>query len=439
MGEHPHNDAAPPVGRLARTFPRWSRQQGTPQCAAERSPVSSDRAPGRPPLPGVVYVLAAATFLMGTSEFVVVGLLRQIAADLHVSIPRAGLLVTAFAVGMIVGAPTMAVATRRLPRRTTLALAMVIFSLGHLTGALSTSFSVALIARVLAALATGTFWAVGAVVATSAAGPQSGSRAMGVMVGGLTLANVTGVPLGAAAGQAFGWQGPFWMLAILALVAALVMRVWIHGERTHPATSLRAELAAFRQVHVWLVYTATALLQGGILAAYSYISPLVTDRAGMPISTVPIVLLCFGVGAFFGTNAGGRFGDHWPIATAVVATVTTAFALFTLAFGPVNTPLTFVTVFALGTAGFALSPILVTMALKAAPRAPILAASLSTSSFNVGIAAGSWLAGVGLGSRLGLQAPPALGALLAILALVPLGAFAVGKRHTSRHATLGPS
>ncbi|WP_260463091.1 MFS transporter [Streptomyces sp. TRM72054] len=160
---------------------------------------SASGTPGK--LPFVVWVLAAGTFLMGTTEFVVAGLLPELAGDLGVSVSHAGLLITAFAIGMIVGAPTMAMATLRLPQRLTLILALSVFCLGHLVAALSTSFTIVLAARVVTALATGAFWSVGFVVATTAAGPHNATRATGVMIGGLTLANVVGVPIGSFAGH----------------------------------------------------------------------------------------------------------------------------------------------------------------------------------------------------------------------------------------------
>ncbi|MFD5483280.1 MFS transporter [Streptomyces hawaiiensis] len=181
----------------------------------------------RPPtrLPLVVYVLALGTFLMGTTEFVVAGLLPEIASDVQVGVAQAGLLITVFAVGMIVGAPLMAMLTLRLPQRLTLILALGVFAAGHVVVALGSSFGLLLAARFLTALATGAFWAVANVVAARAAGPAASSRALGVVGAGAMLANVVGVPLGAFAGQLLGWRGPFWALAVFGTAAmALIAR-----------------------------------------------------------------------------------------------------------------------------------------------------------------------------------------------------------------------
>jgi len=176
---------------------------------------------GRMPL--VVFVLGGVIFLMGTTEYMVAGLLPQISSGLHVSVARTGLLITAFAAGMIIGAPVMAMATLRMPRRLALMLALAVFAAGHAAAALSSSFWLLLSARFVTAIAVGAFWAVAAAVGTGAAGPQAQARAMGVLVGGLTLANVIGVPLGTAAGEALGWRGPFWNLAGLAVAAVPVI------------------------------------------------------------------------------------------------------------------------------------------------------------------------------------------------------------------------
>ncbi|POX42957.1 hypothetical protein C3486_02840 [Streptomyces sp. Ru73] len=177
---------------------------------------------------------------MGTSELIVAGLLPQISGALHVSVSSAGMLITVFAVGMMVGAPAMSMATLRLPRRTAMIAALLVFAAGHHVGALSTGLGLALVGRFAAALGNGTFWTVGAVVATAAAGPAASTRAMGVMVGGTTLAHIVGVPLGTAAGQLAGRQGPFWVLAALALAAAVVIARRLPADAGGTDSSIRA-------------------------------------------------------------------------------------------------------------------------------------------------------------------------------------------------------
>src|SRR3954463_7391995 len=269
----------------------------------------------RTTLPPIVPVLALGAFLMCTTEFVIAGLLPQMADDLGVRPSRVGLLITAFAVGMIVGAPVMALATLRLPKRAALVLALATFAAGHVIAALSGSFELLLSARVLTAVVTGAFWSVASVVATRAAGPDASSRALGVMGSGVAFATVLGVPLGSLAGAHLGWRGTFWAIAALAAVAAVVIGRFAPKDVQGETPSVRAELRALRNARLWLVLGATVLVMGGCMGTFSYISPLLTERAGIPLALVPLVFVCFGVGSMIGTNGVGRFADRRPVAT----------------------------------------------------------------------------------------------------------------------------
>ncbi|AJF68989.1 MFS transporter [Streptomyces vietnamensis] len=401
------------------------------------SPAADTRA-GK--LPFVVWVLAAGTFLMGTTEFVIAGLLPEIASDLGVGVSRAGLLITAFAIGMIVGGPTMALTTLRLSRRLTLALALAVFALGHVVTVLSSSFTVVLAARVVTALATGAFWAVGFVIATAAAGPARATRAVGVMMGGLTLANVVGVPIGSFVGQYTGWRGPFWALAVLAGLAAVLVGRFVPAAEQRAEISVRAEVRALRQGRLWLALAAAVLIMGGVLATYTYITPLLTDRAGIPAGAVPLVLVVFGLGALGGTAIGGRLGDHRPMATTLTAAAVTALALLLLI--PLsNGPVTAVAlVFLMALAGFTVNPVVTSLAVRFAGDAPTLTSALTTSAYNTGIAAGSALAGQALHSSLDLTGPALVGAVSAALTLLPLTVLALtGIRRQARIVARHPA
>ncbi|MFD5746370.1 MFS transporter [Streptomyces sp. NPDC127033] len=378
-------------------------------------------------LPFVVWVLAAGTFLMGTTEFVIAGLLPEMAGDFGVSVSHAGLLITAFAIGMIVGGPVMAMATLRLPRRHTVVLALAVFALGHVVAALSSSFTVVLAARVVTALATGAFWAVGFVIATSAAGPGNSTRAVGAMMGGLTLANVVGVPIGSLVGQFTGWRGPFWALAVLAALAAAFVGRFIPGTEQHTDVSVRDEVRALRQGRLWLALAAAVLIMGGVLATYTYITPLLTGRTGIAEGAVPLVLIVFGAGALGGTAIGGRLGDRRPMATILTAAAATAVTLCLLV--PLsNRPVTAVVlVFLVALSGFTVNPVVTSLAVRFAGDAPTLTSALTTSAYNTGIAAGSAIAGRALDSSLGLTGPALVGANFAALTLLPLTALAVGR------------
>ncbi|MGW7244052.1 MFS transporter [Streptomyces sp. NPDC054804] len=390
--------------------------------------------PGQPParLPLLVHVLALGTFLMGTTEFVVAGLLPEIAGDVQVSVAQAGLLITVFAAGMIVGAPLMAMLTLRLPRRLTLILALGVFAAGHVIVAVGSSFSLLLLARFLTALATGAFWAVANVVAARAAGPVSSSRALGVVGAGAMLANVVGVPLGASAGQVMGWRGPFWALAALGAAAmVLIARHVPHDEVSHAAVSIRSELSALRSGRMWLVLVACATTTGGVLATYSYISPLLTDRAGLASGLVPLVLVGFGVGALAGFLVGGRLGDHRPHTTTIAAAATTPILLLALCLLSRSAAPTIVLVALLGLFGLGANPVLISLGVRFAGRAPTLGSALTVSAFNVGTAVGSWIAGLALESPLRATGPAAVGTAIAALTLIPTIAIALTQRRRS--------
>jgi DHA1 family inner membrane transport protein len=377
-------------------------------------------------LPALVYVVAAGIFLMGTTEFMLAGMLPDVAADLGVDVTRAGLLITAFAAGMIIGPPIMALATLGLPARATLVGALVVFAVGHVVAALSDSFAVVTVSRVITALATGTFWAIGAVVATTVAGPDARARALAVMSGGLSLAVVAGVPLGTFASLFIGWRGPFWMLAGLALVIGVAVQRMAPaalGEQT-TETSVRTEVSALRPWRMWVVLAAIVLAQAGFLGMYSFISPLLTDRAWIPKVLVPVVLVGFGIGALLGTFVGGRFGDRHPLATIAVAVLATATGMLVLAATASHTTITVILVVLLGASGLGANPVLIAQTLRHAGGST-LASSLATAAFNLGTAGGSALAAATLSTSLGLAGPAVVGAAITGSALAPIAVLAV--------------
>ncbi|MFB8761093.1 MFS transporter [Nocardiopsis alba] len=388
-------------------------------------------------LPFVVYALALGTFLMLTTEFVVAGILPDIAADLQVSVARAGTLITVFAIGMIVGAPLMAMLTLRVPRRVMLMLALGVFAVGHVIVAVGSDFGVLLAARFLTALATGAFWAVAAVVATRVVGPGTASRAVGVVNAGGMLATVLGVPLGALLGQFVGWRGTFWALAILAVVAIpMIARHVPRGGAEHGSVSIRSELAALNSGRLWLALATCAATTGGVLAVYSYITPLLTERTGIPVNLVPLVLAGFGVGSLVGSLLGGRIGDSRPHTATIVAPLATTLILTGLALvAGASTPTTILLIL-LGLFGLGANPVLISLAVRYAAHAPTLGSSLSVAAFNLGTAIASWIGGIALGTGPGTTGPVLVGAVIAALTLIPATALALIQR--SRAAETSP-
>jgi DHA1 family inner membrane transport protein len=340
-----------------------------------------------------------------------------------------------FAAGMIVGAPLMAMATLRLPRRRTLILALAVFAAGHVIVALGSSFPLLLAARFLTALATGAFWAVSNVVATRAAGPAASSRALGLIGAGGMLATVVGVPLGAFAGQLIGWRGPFWALAALSAAAiGLIARHVPHDDPAGRVVSIRRELSALRSGRLWLTLAACATTTGGVLSAYSYIAPLLTDRAGIAAGLVPLVLVGFGAGALAGSLVAGRIGDARPHPTTIAAAATATVLLLALCLLSRFAVPAVALVTLLGFFGLGANPVLIALVVRYAGRAPTLGSALSVSAFNFGTAAGSWAAGLALDSALGATGPAVVGAVIAAFTLIPTIAISSRNRRRTSYA-----
>jgi DHA1 family inner membrane transport protein len=371
-------------------------------------------------LPSTVFVLGAGTFLMGTTEFIVAGLLPELAHDFSTTQAHAGLTITAFAVGMIVGAPVLPMLTLRLSRRVLLTGALAVYAAAHVVSATTQSFEVLLASRFVAAVATGTFWAVAAVVAARLAGPGRSSTALGVVLGGGMLSTVVGVPVGAVAGQAVGWRGPFWALAILAVLAAVLVARQVPADPADAdRPSVRAEVASLRSGRLWLVLLTCAAVNAGVLSVYSFVSPLLVGRAGLDRSLVPVALVLFGAGTFVGNLVGGRLGERRPsavlVGTALATVVTTTLLIVSAA---TTTGLLLFGV--LGLVGLSGNPVLVALAVRFGGAGATLPSAMATSMFNAGTAGGTAITASLLTTPLSTTSPPVVGAVCAALTVVPL-------------------
>ncbi|MFJ6935277.1 Cmx/CmrA family chloramphenicol efflux MFS transporter [Streptomyces sp. NPDC101132] len=369
-------------------------------------------------MPVAVYILGLSVFALGTSEFMLSGLLPPIAEDMGVSIPQAGLLISAFAIGMVIGAPLLAVATLRLPRRTTLISLITLFGLGQVGGALAPTYELLFASRVVSALACAGFWAVGAAVAIAMVPVDSRARAMAVMIGGLSIANVLGVPAGAFLGEHFGWRSAFWAVAAASAIAlagilALVPRIPLPERRP----SLARELRIYRDRQVWLSVAVTALAAGGVFCAFSYLAPLLTDVAGLDSGTVPTVLALFGIGALVGTTIGGRVADAHLF--GVLLTGITASTVFLVALALfASSPAAAVTLsFLIGVSAFYTAPALNARMFNVAGAAPTLAGATTTAAFNLGNTGGPWLGGTVIDGGLGFSSTAWAGAAMTVVAL----------------------
>ena len=371
-------------------------------------------------MPIAVYILGLAIFAQGTSELMLAGLLPEMAGDLGVSIPDAGLLISAFAVGMLVGAPVLAVVTLRWPRRTALLVFLAIFALTHVAGALTPNYEVLLATRVVGAFVYAGFWAVAAVTAVDLVPRDSRAKAMSVVAGGLTIATIVGLPAGTVIGQHLGWRAAFWAVAALSVLAMAGVLATIPGGAPDPesAPHLRSEIRAMANPRLWLSYATTALVTAAILVIFSYFAPLLTESTGLRSGAVPGVLALYGVGSLIGITIGGRTADATPFRTLSVGITGLVVLSAALALWAGEPVVAIATIFLLGGFGFATNPALNARVFSLAGQAPTFATAINFSSFNVGITIGPWLGGLAIDAGAGY---PALGWIAVALGLVALG------------------
>ncbi|MET0332038.1 MAG: MFS transporter [Dyella sp.] len=382
------------------------------------------------PLP--LIILALSAFAIGTTEFVIMGLLPEVSNSLAVSIPTAGWLVTGYALGVAIGAPFMALATARLPRRRALIMLMMVFVLGNLLCALAASYHLLMLARIVTALCHGAFFGIGSVVAASVVPPSRRAQAVALMFTGLTLANVLGVPLGTALGQAAGWRATFYAVTVLGIIALIgLVRFLPHDHGEQPA-DLRRELGALGNGRLWLALLNTVLFAGAVFALFTYIAPTLREVTGVSPRGVTWTLLLIGLGLTLGNLIGGKLAD-WRLGTTL-AGVFACMALVAALFAWTSHTLLAaeITLFVWATACFAAVPALQVSVVRFGADAPNLVSTLNIGAFNVGNALGAWVGGSLLEHGVGLsQIPLASAALAALALLTTLVNFAGGSRQAA--------
>ncbi|WP_406502030.1 MFS transporter [Streptomyces sp. NBC_01590] len=369
-------------------------------------------------MPLALLALAIGAFGIGATEFVVMGLLPEIAGDYGVSIPTAGLLVTGYAIGVVIGAPLMTVLGTKISRKTMLMLLMGLFTVGNLLSAMAPSFGVMLTGRIVASLAHGAFFGIGSVVAADLVAPDKKAGAIATMFTGLTVANIVGVPLGTFIGQAVGWRTTFVVVAALGVVGLLGIAKLVPAMPRPEGAHLRRELTAFRNPQVLLAMAMTVLGFGGVFAAITYIAPMMTHVAGYSDGAVTWLLVLFGIGMFLGNLLGGRYADRklMPMLYGTLGGLAVVLALFTLT---AHTKIAAaVTIMLVGALGFATVPPLQKRVLDQAHGAPTLASAVNIGAFNLGNALAAWLGGIVIAAGLGYTAPNWVGAVLAAAALL---------------------
>jgi DHA1 family inner membrane transport protein len=369
-------------------------------------------------MPLALFALAVAAFGIGTTEFVIMGLLPDVANDLHVSIPSAGLLITGYALGVVFGAPVLAIATANMPRRATLLGMTLTFVLGNALCALAPNYAALMSARVITALCHGAFFGIGSVVAAGLVAPNKRAQAIALMFTGLTLANVLGVPLGTALGQFAGWRSTFWAVTVIGLIAVVAQMAWLPKEIALQRTNLAAELRVLGKTNVLLAMAMSVMASASLFSVFTYIAPILQDITGVSPHGVTIMLLIFGVGLTVGSILGGKLADSRLLASLVGMALATV--LIVAAFSQTSRSLipAAITLFVWGITAFALCPILQLMIIDQAHEAPNMGSTLNQSAFNLGNATGAWIGGLVVGSGVQLTELPWTGAALAMLTLL---------------------
>ncbi|WP_327634791.1 MFS transporter [Kribbella sp. NBC_00482] len=378
-------------------------------------------------MPIAVYVLGLSIFAQGTSELMLAGLLPELATDLHVTIPQAGLLISAFAIGMLVGAPVLAVVTLTWSRRAAGLVFLAIFALTHVVGALTSSYAVLLATRIVGAFVYSGFWSIAAVTVVALVPANRRARAMSIVTGGLTIATIVGLPLGTVLGQHLGWQSAFWTVAGMCVLAMAGVFATLPADRPDPASAPRLadEIRVLRNARLWLAFGTTALVTATILIVFSYLAPLLIQTTGLPPGAVPGVLALYGLGSFIGITVGGRFADALPFHTLFIS-ITGLIVLSGVLAITASVPAVAIGVIALlGGFGFAANPALNARVFSLAGDAPRLATATNFSAFNVGITLGPWLGGLAIDAGAGYPALGwiAVGTGAAALATVLFAAF----------------
>ena len=369
-------------------------------------------------MPLALFALAVAAFGIGTTEFVIMGLLTDVAQDLSVSIPDAGLLITGYALGVVFGAPVLAVLTANLPRKATLLGMTLMFIVGNVLCAMAPNYATLMGARVITALCHGAFFGIGSVVAAGLVPANKRASAVALMFTGLTLANVLGVPLGTALGQAAGWRSTFFAVTVIGVVALIGLIRFLPAKRDEEKLDMRAELAALKGAGIWLSLSMTALFAASMFTLFTYVAPLLGDVTGVSPRGVTWTLLLIGLGLTVGNIIGGKLADKRLAATLIGVFIAMAVISTVLTWTSVAIIPTEITLFLWATASFAAVPALQVNVVTFGKAAPNLVSTLNIGAFNLGNALGAWVGGSVIAHGFGLTSVPLAAAALAVLALL---------------------
>ncbi|KOF16735.1 MFS sugar transporter [Ensifer adhaerens] len=374
-------------------------------------------------MPIALFALTVAAYAIGTTEFVIVGLLPTVASDLHITLPLAGLIVSVYALGVTFGAPILTALTGRIERKPLLVGLMALFIVGNAAAALSPSYEPLLIARVISAFAHGVFFSVGSTIAADLVPEDRRASAIAMMFMGLTVAIVTGVPLGTWIGQTFGWRATFWAVTGLGVIALAAIAALLPNTLTKaPPARLIDQVRVLGSGRLLIVFAMTALGYGGTFVAFTFLAPILQEITGFSEGAVSLILVLYGVAIAIGNIAGGKIANSDPVKALVGLFLAQAIVLVLFTFTATSQALTLLTLASLGFLSFATVPGLqlyvVQLAKQHRPGAVDVASALNIAAFNLGIAVGAWLGGVIVASPLGLGMTPVVGSVLVLAALL---------------------
>ena len=364
-----------------------------------------------------IFALAIGGFAIGTTEFVTMGLLPEIASGVGITIPKAGHVVSAYALGVVVGAPLIATLAARLSRKSVLLWLMVAFAAGNIASSMATSYQLLMLARFLSGLPHGAFFGIGAVVAASLVPMHRRTWAVSMMLAGLTVANIVGVPLTTWVGQNFGWQWPYALVGVLALLTVAATWAWVPRQPAAGDASMRAELRSLKRLQVWLALLIGTVGFGGMFATYSYIAPTMTQLTGYPAAAVPLILATYGIGMTTGAFLSGRVAAYGLMRGIFLCLAAIAVILALFGYAAHNKVTAVLAVFLLGLVPTILVPMLQTRLMDVAHEGQSLAAALNHSTLNMANALGAWLGSVVLQAGYGYEWPSRVGVVLALAGL----------------------
>ncbi|WP_422743340.1 MFS transporter [Mycobacterium sp. WMMD1722] len=379
-----------------------------------------------------VLALALGGFGIGTTEFVAMGLLPDIAAGLRITEPIAGHVISAYALGVVIGAPVIAALTARMPRKTLLLGLMVLFTVANLATAFAPSYATLMAARFIAGLPHGAFFGIAALVAAQLMGPRNRAKAVAYVLSGLTVATVIGVPAASWLGQHFGWRSAFALVVGVGAVTLTAIWCWVPEMRGMQATSPLTELGALKRLQVWLALLVGMVGFGGMFAVYTYVTTTLTDVAGVSRALVPLGLMTFGLGMVIGNLVGGRMADVSVVRGLYASLTSLGIVLTGFVFAAHNPWTAMLGLFLIGATGSSIGPALQTRLMDVAHDAQTLAAALNHSALNIANAAGAWIGGMVISAGLGYTAPAAAGAVLTVAGLLVLTVSVVAQRWSDR-------